>query len=66
MPAPGSGIGILLQSGSGSADRDNVEETVPFEDVLVAAQAAAPWACTELWEKWSPRVTGYLLSLIHI
>jgi len=37
-----------------------VEETVPFEDVLVAAQAAAPWACTELWTTWSPRVAGYL------
>lgn len=35
---------------------------MPFEDVLVAAQAAAPWACTEIWTTWSPRVAGYLRS----
>jgi RNA polymerase sigma factor (sigma-70 family) len=39
-----------------------VEEPVPFEEVLVAAQAGAPWACTEIWAKWSPRVAGYLRS----
>lgn len=35
---------------------------MPFEDVLVAAQAAAPWACTQIWATWSPRVAGYLRS----
>ena len=35
---------------------------MPFEDVLVAAQAAAPWACTEIWATWSPRVGSYLRS----
>lgn len=35
---------------------------MPFEEVLVAAQAAAPWACTEIWTRWSPRVAGYLRS----
>jgi RNA polymerase sigma factor (sigma-70 family) len=39
-----------------------VEEAVPFEEVLAAAQAAAPWACTEIWTTWSPRVASYLRS----
>lgn len=39
-----------------------MEEDVPFEEVLVAARAAAPWACTEIWTRWSPRVAGYLRS----
>jgi RNA polymerase sigma factor (sigma-70 family) len=35
---------------------------VPFGDVVVAAQAAPLWACTESWTTWSPRVAGYLRS----
>lgn len=35
---------------------------VPFDEVLAAARAGAPWACTEIWVKWSPRVAGYLRS----
>lgn len=30
--------------------------------MLVAAQAAAPWACSELWTRWAPRVASYLRS----
>lgn len=39
-----------------------MEEDVPFDEVLVAARAAAPWACTEIWTRWSPRVASYLRS----
>ena len=39
-----------------------MEEALPFEDVLVAAQAATPWACTQIWATWSPRVISYLRS----
>jgi RNA polymerase sigma factor (sigma-70 family) len=46
----------------GCADKADVDEAVPFEDVLVAAQAASPWACTEIWTRWSPRVASYLRS----
>ena len=53
---------FCLQPVPRSADKEDVEEVVPFEDVLVAAQAAEPWACTEIWAKWSPRVAGYLRS----
>ncbi|WP_198652357.1 RNA polymerase sigma factor [Nocardioides allogilvus] len=49
-----------LQSAPGSADKDDVKVAVPFEEVLAAAQTDAPWACTEIWVKWSPRVAGYL------
>lgn len=31
-----------------------------FDDVLVAAQAGAGWACTRIWEDLAPVVTGYL------
>jgi RNA polymerase sigma factor (sigma-70 family) len=51
-----------LQPTPGSADKEDVEEAAPFEEVLAAAQAAAPWACTAIWTKWSPRVAGYLRS----
>lgn len=51
-----------LQSAPGSADNDDVKVAVSFEEVLAAAQADAPWACTEIWVKWSPRVAGYLRS----
>lgn len=54
--------GVLSSVGGWTADQISVEEVVPFEDVLLAAQAAAPWACTELWAKWSPRVDSYLRS----
>jgi RNA polymerase sigma-70 factor (ECF subfamily) len=33
---------------------------LPFDDVLVAAQAGAPWAFEVLYRDLSPRVTGYL------
>lgn len=49
-----------LQSARGSADKDEVKVAVSFEEVLAAAQTDAPWACTEIWVKWSPRVAGYL------
>jgi RNA polymerase sigma factor (sigma-70 family) len=39
-----------------------VEKAARFEEVLPAAQAADPWACRELWEKFSPRVASYLRS----
>lgn len=62
MSAARERIGVCLQSAAAPADKYDVEEAVPFEDVLVAAQAAAPWACTEIWAKWSPRVGSYLRS----
>jgi RNA polymerase sigma factor (sigma-70 family) len=49
-----------LQLELAPADKEDVEEAVSFEDVLAAAQAAAPWACTKLWATWSPRVASYL------
>src|SRR3954453_5924478 len=33
---------------------------LPFDDVLVAAQAGAPWAFEVLYRDLSPSVTGYL------
>lgn len=39
-----------------------MEQAVSFEKVLAAAQAAAPCACTQLWDTWSPRVCSYLRS----
>ena len=33
---------------------------LPFDDVLMAAQAGAPWAFEVLYRDLSPAVTGYL------
>lgn len=32
---------------------------VPFETVLAAAQAGAPWASTTIWREYSPSVAGF-------
>jgi RNA polymerase sigma factor (sigma-70 family) len=37
-----------------------VRTGLPFDDVLVAAQAGAPWAFEVLYRDLSPAVTGYL------
>ena len=31
-----------------------------FGEVLTAAQSGTPWACTELWVRYAPRVTAFL------
>lgn len=55
-------IHCCLQWAAGPAENVDVEDAVPFEDVLAAAQSSVPWACNEIWTKWSPRVVGYLRS----
>lgn len=42
------------------AQDEDVERTGSFVEVLAGARSGASWACTEIWERYSSSVAGFL------